>query len=86
MRNRCLWRSHRFIHLLTNKKVLLLTGTPMKDGPQEIASLMNLILPLTQQMPTNKNFLKEYFPSTEAPKETYELGDEEEFLKAVEKK
>ncbi len=48
--------------------------------PQEIASLMNLILPLTQQMPTNKNFLKEYFPSTEAPKETYELGDEEEFL------
>ncbi len=73
---------HRFIHLLTNKKVLLLTGTPMKDGPQEIASLMNLILPLTQQMPTNKNFLKEYFPSTEAPKETYELGDEEEFLKS----
>lgn len=73
---------HRFIHLLTNKKVLLLTGTPMKDGPQEIASLMNLILPLTQQMPTNKNFLKEYFPSTEAPQETYELGDEEEFLKS----
>ncbi len=25
--NRCLWRSSRFIHLLTNKKVLLLTGT-----------------------------------------------------------
>ncbi len=54
----------------------------MKDGPQEIASLMNLILPLTQQMPTNKNCLKEYFSIYRSTKETYELGDEEEFLKS----
>jgi hypothetical protein len=72
---------HRFLHTLKNKKVLLLTGTPMKDGPQEIASLMNLILPLTRQMPTHKNFLKEYFPPNQLKKNFDELGDEEEFLK-----
>ncbi len=58
----------------------------MKDGPQEIASLMNLILPLTQQMPTNKNFLKEYFPSTEAQKKHMNLEMKKNSLKAVEKK
>ncbi len=59
----------------------------MKDGPQEIASLMNLILPLTQQMPTNKNFLKEYFPSTEAPTRKHmNLEMKKNSLKAVEKK
>jgi hypothetical protein len=83
---------HKFVHLLKNKKVLLLTGTPMKDGPQEIASLMNLILPMTQQMATHKNFLKEYFPTvssdTALARETRGqnindiVGEDEEFLKS----
>ena len=30
--------------LLKNRKILLLTGTPMKDQPEEIVNLMNLIL------------------------------------------
>ena len=31
--------------LLKNRKILLLTGTPMKDKPEEIIDLLNLILP-----------------------------------------
>lgn len=31
--------------LLKHRKILLLTGTPMKDQPEEIVNLMNLIIP-----------------------------------------
>lgn len=51
---------HRFLHVLKNCKVLLLSGTPMKDQPNEIATVMNLILPLDKQLPTGKNFNKEF--------------------------
>lgn len=51
---------HRLLHLVKNCKVLLLTGTPMKDGPEEIASIMNLLLPLDKQLPYDKEFLEEY--------------------------
>jgi superfamily II DNA or RNA helicase len=39
----------RFLHLVKNCKTLLLSGTPMRDDPREIASLMNLILPATKE-------------------------------------
>ena len=51
---------HRFLHLVNNCKILLLSGTPMKDTPEEIASVMNLILPLDKQLPTGENFIKKY--------------------------
>lgn len=51
---------HRFLHLLKGAKILLLSGTPMKDKPEEIASIMNLILPLDSQLPTGDAFVKEY--------------------------
>ena len=51
---------HRFLHLIENKKVLLLSGTPMKDRPEEISTIMNLILPTNQQLPTGKKFLNKY--------------------------
>jgi superfamily II DNA or RNA helicase len=41
----------RFLHLIDNCKTVLLTGTPMRDNPREIASLMNLILPAKEQLP-----------------------------------
>ena len=47
---------HDFLHKLQNKKVILLSGTPMADLPSEIADIMNLILPLNKQMPTGINF------------------------------
>lgn len=42
---------YRFLHLIQNCKVILLTGTPMQDNPKEIASLMNLILPKKELLP-----------------------------------
>ena len=51
---------HRFLHLVQNCKVLFLAGTPMKDGPEEIASLANLMLPMDNQLPTDEEFINEY--------------------------
>jgi ribosomal protein S18 acetylase RimI-like enzyme len=51
---------HRFLHLIQNSKVLLLSGTPMKDRPEEIASIANLLLKGDDQLPTGELFLQEY--------------------------
>jgi len=55
---------HRFIHLLQRKKVLLLTGTPIRDKPEEIANLLNLILPADHQMPIGDEFNNTFFANT----------------------
>jgi superfamily II DNA or RNA helicase len=52
---------HRFLHLVKNCKIILMSGTPMKDTPDEIASVMNLILPEDKQLPTGEEFIEEYF-------------------------
>lgn len=51
---------HRLCHLLTRRKILLMSGTPMKDDPSEIASVMNLLLPLDRQLPVGKNFNRDF--------------------------
>lgn len=51
---------HRFLHVVKNCKVVLMSGTPMKDGPEEIASVMNLILPMNRQLPMGDEFLSKY--------------------------
>jgi len=51
---------HDFLHKVKNCKIILLTGTPMVDKPEEIASIMNLILPLDKQLPTQEAFAKEF--------------------------
>jgi hypothetical protein len=52
---------HRFLHTVKNCKVLLLSGTPMKDATHEIADVMNLILPLDKQLPRGNAFSVSYF-------------------------
>lgn len=52
---------HRMFHLIKNAKIVLMSGTVMKDAPFEFASIMNLILPLELQFSTEKEFMKEYF-------------------------
>lgn len=52
---------YRFLHLIKNSKILLMSGTPMKDTFDEIADIMNLILPLDKQMVTKKDFINKYF-------------------------
>ncbi len=51
---------HRFLHLVTGCKVMLLTATPMRDKPSEICQIMNLILPLNKQM-DRKTFQETYY-------------------------
>lgn len=52
---------HRLLHLLTRAKVLLMSGTPIKDTADEFGSVMNLILPLDKQFVTDKAFIDRYF-------------------------
>lgn len=58
---------HRLFHLIKESKILLLSGTVMKDDPAEFASVMNLILPLNKQLPSGKYFIKYFFESREGP-------------------
>ena len=51
----------RFLHAVKNCKILLMSGTPMKDGIDEIASVMNLILPKDKQMQSGDVFVDEFF-------------------------
>lgn len=51
---------YRFLHAVENCKILLLTGTPIWDSPDEIATLMNLILPKEKEL-DYKNFEKKFF-------------------------
>lgn len=56
----------RFLHSLTNRKIVLLTGTPMLNEANEIAPLMNLILPLDRQLKTGQAFneyMNQYVPN-----------------------
>ena len=52
---------HHFLHTVEKCRILLLTGTPIWDQTSEIASLMNLILPDDQQLPTGNAFMAEFF-------------------------
>lgn len=52
---------HRFLHTVKNCKILLMSGTPMKDGVDEISSVMNLILPITDQLEMGDDFVEKYF-------------------------
>jgi superfamily II DNA or RNA helicase len=51
----------RLCHFTKNTKILLLSGTPMTDTPYEISNILNLMLPLDQQLPTGREFMNLYF-------------------------
>jgi len=52
---------HAFLHAVQHKKLLLMTATPMRNSPREIAPLLNLMLPLDKQFPIGDAFEMEYF-------------------------
>lgn len=56
---------NEFLHTISNKKVILLSGTPMKDTVDEIASVMNLLLPKSEQLPIGSEFKEEYMEQDE---------------------
>lgn len=51
---------HRLLHVVQNSKILLLTGTPMYDRISELPGLLNLILPIDNQLPIGNKFSLEY--------------------------
>ena len=73
---------YRFLHLLKNCKIILMSGTPIKDNISEIASVMNLILPESEKLPTDKAFIKEYF---DFDNKIYKMKEEkiEKFTKII---
>jgi hypothetical protein len=48
------------LHTVENCKIILLTATPMRDQPEEIASLLNLLLPEDRAF-DKESFREEYF-------------------------
>lgn len=52
-----------FLHSITNRKILLMTGTPMMNDASDIALLMNLILPEELVLPTGSEFDARYIDS-----------------------
>jgi len=51
---------HRFLHVVKDCKIILMSGTPMKDSVNEIASVFNLITPLNNQLPVEEDFDRLY--------------------------
>lgn len=45
-----------FLHAIRNRKIILMTGTPMVNSASDIALLMNLILPRELELPTDRAF------------------------------
>lgn len=41
---------HNFLHTVNNSKILLLSGTPVRDNPNEIRNIANLLLPRNNQI------------------------------------
>jgi superfamily II DNA or RNA helicase len=66
----------RFLHAVEGCKVILLSGTPMKDGVGEIASIMNLILPIGRQLPSPDEFVSKYFDQSASGIESSNADDE----------
>ena len=51
---------YRFLHTIQESKIMVMSATPMTDKVEEIADIMNLILPSNLQLPTGEDFKKEY--------------------------
>jgi hypothetical protein len=54
-------KMHSFLHAVQRCKILLLTATPIWDQANEIASILNLLLPLENQLPTGRAFDAKFF-------------------------
>lgn len=62
---------HKCLHTIIGSKVLLLTGTPMRNSSSEIVSLLNLILPLNHQL-SEDNWNQIMFDSEKLTEEGFE--------------
>jgi superfamily II DNA or RNA helicase len=74
---------HRFLHLVKGCKKIIMSGTPMRDTADEIAPVMNLILPLDKQLPTGKGFIEKYLFFDRANGVTYVKPEMKDELKKI---
>ena len=51
---------YNFVHHLKNRKLLCLTGTPIRDKPHEIAKVLNLVIPVDNKFPVGDDFKNIY--------------------------
>lgn len=66
---------HKMCMLTRNRKILAMTGTPMRDRPEEISSILNLILPKDSQFPSEDEF-REIFLKKSNTDDTYKIRTE----------
>jgi len=59
---------YRFLHVVKGCKILLMSGTPMKNNVDEISSVMNLLLPEKDRLPSGVKFITEYFDKNDKNK------------------
>jgi superfamily II DNA or RNA helicase len=45
---------HDLLHIVENTKILLLSATPMRDRPEELVDILNLLLPINKQLKSEK--------------------------------
>jgi hypothetical protein len=50
----------KLFQLLPNRKIIIASATPMKDTPNQIADVMNLIVPAAEELPTGLDFNASY--------------------------
>ena len=50
---------------LTSKKVIIMTGTPIRDQPHDLVPLLNLVLPPSQRFQNRHDFMDDYFVVSE---------------------
>lgn len=72
---------HRFLHVVQGCKIILLTATPMKDQPSEIVDILNLLLPLNQQL-DKKEFRATYLTSNGFNR-TYAKSFKDKYLRGM---
>ena len=79
--------AHKFLHDVVNTKKIIMSGTPMKDDPDEIAAVLNLLLPLENQMPMEEEFKEKFLVKRE--NNVYYIKDQraknelKEYMKAI---
>jgi superfamily II DNA or RNA helicase len=74
---------HRLLHVVKGCKKIIMSGTPMRDTADEIAPVLNLILPLDKQLPTGKRFIERYLFFDREDGITYIKPDMKEELKEI---
>ena len=76
----------KLLHAIPNRKVLIMSATPMRDNFLELIPLLNLVLPKPKQLPLGKAFMTEYLKTQKIEKRvivSWKDEKEKEFQKKI---